>query len=142
MSHHRIRVRKAQFSEREAIVDFFDENLHNMYHDPGFVPAGLIFDKIKRGNVFVCEVDNKMVGVAITNGKTLWNFVIHKNFRKQRIGSAFLKELNPQQIRIKAKGGIPDPTGFYSKNGYKPVEFVSSGVTNKKTILLAAKATA
>jgi GNAT superfamily N-acetyltransferase len=132
-------LRIANIQEWKEIVEFFDTHLHNLYHDPGFVPSGLIRDKIQGGNVVVAEREKKIVGVAITNGETLWNLVVHKEFRRKNIGSALLKGINPKYIRIKAKGGFPDPTPFYVKNGYKPVKFVESNVTRKKTILLAAR---
>jgi len=132
-------LRKADSREWKEIVEFFDTHLHNLYHDPGFVPSSIIRDKVQRGNVVVVERKKKIVGVAITNGETLWNLVVHKEFRRQDIGSTLLKYINPKYVRIKAKGGLPDPTSFYAKNGYKPVKFVQSNVTRKKTILLAAR---
>lgn len=132
-------LRKGDRREWKKIVEFFDVNLHNLYHDPGFVPSGVIKDKVRRGNVIVAERNKKIVGVAVTNGETIWNLVVHKEFRGQKIGSALVKHINPKYIRIKAKGGLPNPTSFYIKNGYKPIKFVQSSVTHKKTILLAAR---
>jgi len=139
LEKNKLTIRKANISEWQLIVDFFDKHLHNLYHDPGFVSSGLIHDKIQRRNVWVAENDGKIVAIAISNNHTLWNLVVHKEFRFQKIGSTLLKHINPKCVRIKYKGGFPDPTSFYVKNGYKPVRLVPSKVTKRKTILLAVK---
>jgi len=133
-------IRRASFDEWRSIVKFIDTHLHNMYHDPGFLPSGMIRDKIGRQQVIVAESDVGILGIAVTNGETLWNLVVHKEHRNKGIGSKILKSIDPKFVRIKCSGGFPNPTDFYEKNGYHKVEFVSSSITKEKTILLAERA--
>ncbi|TET28190.1 MAG: N-acetyltransferase [Candidatus Bathyarchaeum sp.] len=139
MTASELTIRLALPKEWKFIVDFFDEHLHNMYHDPGFLPLQMIRDKIDRGNCVIAESEEGILGVALTNGKTLWNLVIHKEYRNRGVGTKLLKSINPRYVRIKYKGGLPDPTNFYEKNGYRPLGLVKSAVTGKKTILLAER---
>lgn len=135
-----IRIKKVDKGESKRVVDFVDEHLHNLYHDSGFISCGRIYDHIHRGNVWVAKRNGRILGIAI--GKKdggLWNIVVHKNFREQGIGSMLIKEIDPAYVRIKCKGGLPDPTLFYVKNGYIPADFVKSEITNRKTLLLAVK---
>ena len=125
-------------SDFEEIVEFVDKHLHNPYHDPGFISSGLIRDRIRRATVWMVGSNHLILGIAIgrPNGG-LWNLVVHKHFRKQGIGSTLVRAVNPRYVRIKCKGGLPDPTLFYVKNGFTPVGFVDSDITKKRTILLA-----
>ena len=134
-----LKIRLAIPGEWRSIVEFFDTHLHNMYHDPGFLPSGMIRDKIKRGNVVIAETEERILGVALTNGKTLWNLVVHKKYRNRGVGTALLKSIDPKYVRIKNNGGLPNPTDFYKKNGYRSLGLVSSAATKKKTILLAER---
>lgn len=133
------KIRQAKLEEWENIVAFFDINLHDMYHDGGFLTIGMIRDKIQRGNVFVAESEAGILGIAVTNGVTLWNLVVDRKYRDVGIGSFMLASIRPKYVRIKCKGGFPDPTDFYKKNGYRPIEFVPSEITKKNTILLAER---
>lgn len=134
-----VTIRKAVPNEWKSIVEFFDLHLHNLYHDPGFLPSGMVRDHIGRGNVIVAVSDAGILGVALTNGRTLWNLVVNKNYRRKGVGSKLLNSIGPKYVRIKRHGGFPDPTSFYEKNGYRPLAFVPSAATKKKTILLAER---
>jgi GNAT superfamily N-acetyltransferase len=139
MASLNVTIRKAVPDEWKCVVEFFDSHLHKMYHNPGFLPSGMIRDHIGRGNVIIAESDAGILGVALTNGQTLWNLVVNKNYRNKGVGSTLLKSIDPKYVRIKRYGGFPDPTNFYEKNGYHQLIFVPSAATKKKTILLAER---
>lgn len=110
----------------DEIVELFDKFLTN---GRGFIPRGIIQNLInKKRYVYVLEEKNKIVAVAIGRpGGTLWNLLVHPDFRRKGLGTAIVKFLNPRKIRVKWTGfknsETEDPTGFFEKFGYRSVEY-------------------
>jgi len=107
----------AEVDEIKALFDCFFGAEHR-----GFIPVGMLKDKIVRQEVFVFKYEGKIIAVAIGRpGATLFNLFVHPAWRGKSLGKALLKYLNPKRVRVKYT--IKDPTAFYEKCGYRFVEY-------------------
>jgi len=119
-------LRKAKIGDFAQIVRLIDSEFTK--EGFGFVNRAQIEIEIKKGRVFVAVKDGHIIGCRI-GGDTVWNIVVAKNERGQRIGSQLIEILRPRTIRVKCKPvghlskaqreNFVDPTPFYEKLGYK-----------------------
>jgi len=97
--------------------------LDRFYRGYGFIPKGMLQDKIQRKQVYVFRYKSRIIAVAIGRHKTvLWNLLVHPDYRGKGLGQALLKYLNPKRVRVKYT--LKDPSQFYEKAGYRFVEYV------------------
>lgn len=117
-------VRPAVSSETDEVALLFDRFLDGR----GFIPKGIIRNLVDKQNyVYVVRYAGKIIAVAIgRRGGTLWNLLVHPDFRSKGLGEALVRFLDPEKIRVKwtAKRPVSDPTGFYEKLGYRFTEYV------------------
>ena len=120
----KIEIRIADIDEIKPIVELMDKYLAGY----GFVTSAQIKTEIKRNCVWVAIKNNKIVGVRI-GSSTLYNLLVHPDYRKLGIGKALILVKPPRIIRVKAVPvghlsneqikNFKNPEAFYSKCGYK-----------------------
>lgn len=117
-------VRPALAGETDEVALLFDRFLDGR----GFIPKGIIHNLIdKQTYVYLIRYGGDIVAVAIgRRGGTLWNLLVHPDFRSKGLGEALVRFIDPEKIRVKwtAKRPISDPTGFYERLGYRFAEYV------------------
>jgi len=82
---------------------------------------------IVKYKTYMAHFNEVLIGWAVvqTNG-SLIHFIIAGTHRGRRIGSKFLKFINPQQIHSKLDQSSGDPGPFYEKHGYRKIETINS----------------
>ncbi len=113
-------VRPACGSDEAPLGFFFDTVLRRDY----FLRRGQLHDMLKSRyhQVYVAEIDDVLVGVAITTkGTRLVNALVHPNYRGLGIGRALVECSGATEVRAKLDMSTGDPRGFYSGLGFAAV---------------------
>jgi len=119
-------IRPAKPADVQALQFFFDTALRRDYFLRRGQLAELVSDRCHQ--VYVAELDQILVGVAITTGgKRLVNALIHPAYRGLGIGRALVRRTRATEVRAKLDMSTGDPRPFYNRLG-----FASTGVRNKK----------
>ncbi len=133
----RLIVRRAQAGDLEPLGFFFDTMLRRDY----FMRRGQLKEIVagRRHEVFVAEIDEVLVGVAIaTRGARLVNALVHPAYRGLGIGRRLVRDSGVTEIRAKTDMVTGNPEGFYERLGFR-----SAGPVNRKgNITLMRKADA
>jgi GNAT superfamily N-acetyltransferase len=122
----RLTVRPARRGDVVPLTFFFDTVLRRDY----FMRRGQLEDLVngRYHQVYVAEIDQVLVGVAITTGGSrLVNALVHPAYRGLGIGKALVSFSGVTEVRAKLDVSTGDPRGFYQSLG-----FVSTGVRNEK----------
>jgi len=113
-------VRPAGQSDEAPLGFFFDTVLRRDY----FLRRGQLRDMLKSPyhQVYVAEIDDVLVGVAITTkGTRLVNALVHPNYRGLGIGRALVEYSGATEVRAKLDMSSGDPRGFYMGMGFAAV---------------------
>ena len=119
-------LRRALPGDAAPLGFFFDTVLRRDY----FVRRGQLAEILSGAHheVFVAEIDQVLVGVAITTrGARLVNALVHPAYRGLGIGRKLLDASGAREVRAKIDMSTGDPRGFYREQG-----FVSTGRRNIK----------
>ena len=111
-------LRPAQESDLVPLGFFFDTALRRDY----FLRRGQLEDLVRGPyhQVYVAEIDNVLVGVAITTrGTRLVNALVHPGYRGLGIGRALVEASGATQVRAKLDMSTGDPRGFYFAMGFE-----------------------
>lgn len=121
-----LRVRPAGPADEAPLVFFFDAVLRKDY----FMRRGQLSEILigTRHRVFIAEIDDVLVGVAILTANTrLVNALVHPAYRGLGIGRALIEHSGAREVRAKLDMSTGDPRGFYRSLG-----FTSTGRRNAK----------
>jgi len=113
----RLHVRPAGKTDFTPLIFFFDTVLRRDY----FMKRGQLEDILTsdRHGVFVAELDDVLVGVAIlTRGARLVNVLVHPSYRALGIGRALIEQSAAREVRVKLDMSTGDPRGFYDRLGF------------------------
>lgn len=114
-----ITIRAATMEDVDAIASFLDKHLRKDW----FMPMPRVIDTLSSGHsrCFLAVDDNALVGIALAGGKrpTLYNLLIHPDYRSRGIGKRLVLTVDPQRIRVKTNMITGDPSEFYRKLGYR-----------------------
>ncbi len=119
-------VRPALVTDVRPLQFFFDTALRKDY----FLRRGQLTDMLESPyhELYVAEVDNVLVGVAITTrGTRLVNALVHPAYRGLGIGRALVRATGATEVRAKLDMSTGDPRGFYTALGFR-----STGQRNGK----------
>ena len=122
----RLNIRPAKPEDVQPLQFFFDTALRRDY----FMRRGQLAELVvsRRHKVLLAELDNVLVGVAITTRcNRLVNALIHPAYRGLGIGRAIVNRTKAAEVRAKLDMSTGDPRPFYQRLGY-----VSTGVRNAK----------
>lgn len=76
----------------------------------------------KPSKVFLAFDKDNIVGlIFMSNVGTLWNILIHPDYRKKGVGKELIALANPKKVRCKWNMSSGDPTEFYKKLGFGSV---------------------
>jgi len=119
-------VRPALTSDGAPLSFFFDTVLRRDY----FMRRGQLADMLRSPyhTVWVAEIDNILVGVAVTTrGTRLVNALVHPAYRGLGIGRALVRCSGAREVRAKLDMSSGDPRPFYAALGFR-----GTGETNDK----------
>lgn len=111
-------IRSATTSDFAPLSFFFDAVLRRDY----FMRRGQLEELLrsKSHRVFVAEIDQVLVGVAITSaGCRLINALVHPAYRGLGIGAAMVRASGATEVRAKLDMSSGDPTRFYESLGFR-----------------------
>jgi len=112
------------------------ENAGNDY----FVTSGQHKGYLKGSIILLALINDKIVGWAVKGtNNVLIHLLIAADTRGMGIGSAMLKQLNPDIIRSKSDQQTGDPASFYEKHGYALFSSTVSKIGKKSNIDLMVK---
>jgi len=113
-------IRKAKLEDLEEIKIIADKNRNKL----GFTPRGMLIKYIKRGEVYVAELNKKVLGfICFHHCKdgwtTIYKICVIEEHRRKGFGKALLKavEKEAQKIRLKCPAEI-EANNFYAALGY------------------------
>ena len=130
-----VTFKRAQIIELKAISEFTDFWLSGRgmkVNAPGAVNDCFISPSqhrryIEKYKTYVVYFNNELIGWAVVQkNNSLIHFLIAGDFRDRRIGSEFLKFINPPIIHSKLDQSSGNPGPFYEKHGYKKTDTVKS----------------
>ncbi len=110
-------VRLAGKTDETPLSFFFDTLLRNDY----FMRRGQLRDILRSDyhRVWVAEIDDVLVGVAITTrGSRLINVLVHPAYRGLGIGRALVCGSGAREVRAKVDMSTGDPRAFYRALGF------------------------
>ena len=114
-----LRVRTARRSDLVPLNFFFDSVLRRDY----FIRRGQLEEFIsgKHHQVYLAEIDNVLVGVAITTaGCRLVNALVHPAYRGLGIGKQLVAHSGAEEVRVKLDMSSGNPREFYRRLGFAP----------------------
>jgi GNAT superfamily N-acetyltransferase len=124
-----LNIRRAGPRDLIPLGFFLDTLLRRDY----FLRRGQL-EEMLRGpyhQVYVAEVDNILVGLAITTqGTRLVNVLVHPAYRGLQIGRALVHASGAVEVRAKLDMSTGDPRQFYANLGFRP----ASPLNNKGNI--------
>lgn len=114
-----VQIRPATPGDAAAVSAFFDEHLRS----DAWIPRALIRDVIERADheLLLATANAQIVGVALTAGpRILTNLLVHPLYRSVGIGTALLKRVDPDAVRVKVDMSTGNPTAYYVSHGFRP----------------------
>ncbi len=129
-----IKYRRGTSSDLNSIIEFIDKNIPDF-----FMPKGRIETIVTGGSkknrwstkpsiVWLALKDNCIIGVLfMSNSGSLWNLLVHPDYRGKGVGSELMKLAKPKTVRCKWNLSTGDPTEFYEKLGYGKVGIPVTG---------------
>lgn len=121
-----VTYRKALKTDLDKLRDFVDTYLKDY-----FLPEEILADKLDRDLVILAlNYNEDIIGIAIksTLNHTLWNLLVHPEYRGRGIGKALVELTKPLKIRCKWNISTGNPTEFYEKLGYGKIGQPTYGV--------------
>ncbi len=129
-----ITYRKAIESDIELITSFLDSYLRKDYFVPKSKIHSLIcgrYETSKPDTVWLAFFNNIIVGLCfISRRGTLWNILVHPEYRKNGIGTELIRISKPIKIRCKWNMSTGNPEKWYHDLGYGNVGTIIHGGQN------------
>ena len=117
-----ITYRKAVEGDINNVVSFLDLYLRKDYFVPKSKIRSLIcgrHEAAKPDVVWLAFIEKLIVGLCFVSRKgTLWNILVHPDYRNNGIGTELIRLSNPKKIRCKWDMSTGNPAKFYHNLGY------------------------